>query len=126
MKQGKYSWSINDQIDCESENIVYLIRCNKENFKLNKYVVESERTAKERISEHRGYINRNEKRHATGEHFNQPGHSLTNMKFTILDIVRSKDHLDTENKERHIISESLIYTTKVLIGAQEAPNSKLN
>ena len=33
VKQGKYIWSINDQVDCESENIVYLIQYYKENGK---------------------------------------------------------------------------------------------
>ena len=33
VKQGKNIWSINDQVDCESENIVYLIQYYKENGK---------------------------------------------------------------------------------------------
>ena len=36
VKQGKYILSINDQADCESENIVYLIQCNTENCKFKK------------------------------------------------------------------------------------------
>ena len=93
VKQGKFIWSIIDQVDCESENILYLIQCNKTNYKLNKYVGKSERTAKQRISRHRAYIFRNEKKHGTGEHLNQARHSLAKMKFTILEIARSKDPL---------------------------------
>ena len=99
LKAGKYTWSINDQVDCEKENIIYLIKCNKENCKQNRYVGETERKARERISEHRGYIYRNEKRFATGEHFNQPGHSLDNMKFTILEAVKKKDPLYRKERE---------------------------
>ena len=73
LKAGKYTWSINDQVDCEKENIIYLIQCNKDNCKQNQYVGETERKAREIFSEHRGYIYRNEKSFATGEHFNQPG-----------------------------------------------------
>ena len=61
----------------------------------------------------------------TGEHINLSGHSLANMIFTILEIERSKDPL-TEKKEKNIRSECLIHTTKELIRAQEAPNSRLN
>ena len=75
VKKGNYTWSIDDQVDCEAENIVYLIQCNKENCQQNRYVGETERKAKARINEHRGYIFRNEKKFTTGKHFNQPGHS---------------------------------------------------
>ena len=36
----------------------------------------------ESINVYRGYIDRKETQYATGEHFDQPGHLLTNMKFT--------------------------------------------
>ena len=37
--------------------------------------------------EHRGYINNN-KNKATGNHFNLPGHSVNDMRFTILEKVK--------------------------------------
>ena len=86
-----YTWSIYDQVDWETENIVYLIQYNKENCQQNWYVGETERKTKDRISEHRGFIFRKEKWFTTGEHFNQPGHSLANMKFTTLEEVKKKD-----------------------------------
>ena len=99
VKKGKYTWSINDQVDCETENIVYLIQYNKENCQENRYVGETERKVEDRISEHRGYIFRKEKKFTTGEHFNQPGHSLANMKFTILEAVKKKDPLNRKKRE---------------------------
>ena len=51
---------------------------------------------------------RNEKKHATGEQFNLAGHSLANMKFTILEKVRSKDPL--YRKEREACHIKKIYT----------------
>ena len=63
VKHGKYTWSINDQVNCNSKNIIYLIQCNKENCRENKYIGESEREINERISEHRGYIYRKETQH---------------------------------------------------------------
>ena len=62
-------------MNCDTENIIYLIQCNKESCHINRYG-ETEGKAREIISEHRGFINRNKKRFANGEHFNQPGHSL--------------------------------------------------
>ena len=37
--------------------------------------------------EHRGYINNNKNR-ATGDHFNLPGHSVYDRKFTVLEKVK--------------------------------------
>ena len=62
---------------CESKNIVYLIQCEKCK---NRYIGESERSLKERISEHKGYIKNNHQDKATGAHFNQKGHTLEHMK----------------------------------------------
>ena len=109
VKFGRFIWSINDQVDCNSENIVYLIQCDKENCKLNKYIGESERTTKERISEHRGYIFRKENQHATGHHLNQPGHSLANMKFTVLEIVKKTDPLYRKEREAYHIRKFNTY-----------------
>ena len=61
-------------MDFDTENIIYLIQCNKENCQINRYR-ETEVKTREIVIEHRGYINRNKTRFATGEHFNQPGHS---------------------------------------------------
>ena len=100
VKHGKYTWSINDQVNCNSKNIIYLIQCNKENCRENKYIGESEREINERISEHRGYIYRKETQHATGAHFNKPGHSLSNMKVTVLEKVRSNDPMYRKEREK--------------------------
>ena len=55
-----------------------------------KYVGEIKRIIKFRFAEHRGYVNNNDDT-ATGEHFNMPGHSLSDMTLTVLEKVRSSD-----------------------------------
>ena len=105
VKSGKFTWSINDHVDCNTENIIYLIQCDRENCKENKYIGESERAFHERLNEHRGYINRKDTRYATGEHFNQPGHSLHNMKGTILEKVKSNDPLYRKEREKYFIQK---------------------
>ena len=49
-----------------------MIECTKERCK-EKYVGETERTIRDRISEHIGYIRTKNASQATGHHFNLPG-----------------------------------------------------
>ena len=57
----------------------------------------------ERISKHRNYIHRKETNQTTGDHFNKPGHSISNMKITILEKVKSTDPIyRKERKKYHI------------------------
>ena len=65
--------------------ICYMLVCTKENCiqkdKFQKlYIGETERTLKDRISEHIGYINTKKYTEAAGEHFNSQGHSKLDMK----------------------------------------------
>ena len=56
-----------------------------------------------RLAEHRGYINNQVLSKATGAHFNLPGHSLANLKVTILEQTRSKDILYRLEREKYFI-----------------------
>ena len=69
-----------------------MIECQKQ-FCKQKYIGETERELRERISEHRGYIYNKILSQATGAHFNLPGHSLSDMMVTILEKVKSQDEL---------------------------------
>ena len=44
-----------------------------------------------RFRQHRGYVRNREIEKSTGEHFNKPGHTMADMKITILEKVRSQD-----------------------------------
>ena len=61
--------------------------CQKD-FCKERYIGKTERELRERISEHRGYIYNKKVSMATGEHFNLPGHQLSDMKVTIIDKVK--------------------------------------
>jgi hypothetical protein len=82
-----------------------LIHCDLEHCKENNYIGESEREFHERIKEHRRYIFRNDSRYATGEHFNRPGHTLANMKVTIIEKVKSFDPLYRKEREKYFIRQ---------------------
>ena len=88
IKSHNFEWHLNRELDCRTRNIVYMIQCNIPQCN-KKYIGESERTLKDRISEHIGYIRTGKLDKATGIHFNQKGHSLANMIKTIIEKVNS-------------------------------------
>ena len=114
VKEGKqirgkqFVWKINDDISCESENIVYIISCEKENCQQKekvqqRYIGEGERSLKDRICEHLGYIRNKNLNQSTGYHFNLPGHSKNNLKVTVLEKVKKFDIFYRKEREAHLI-----------------------
>ena len=77
-----------------------MIYCNKEHCKENRYIGETGRMLRHRLADHRGYVTSKVTSKSTGAHFNLPGHSLANMKITILEQVKKKD--PEYRKEREI------------------------
>jgi hypothetical protein len=108
IKEGKtvkgpnFTWKLNEELNCSTQNIIYMIECNLEKCK-QKYIGESERTLHERISEHVGYVRTKKTNLTTGQHFNKPGHSLGNMTVTILKKVKSKDPFYRKERETYYI-----------------------
>ena len=114
----KFTWKINKNVNCLTPNIVYLIECQKENCKL-KYTGESERPLRNRISEHIGYIRTNKISEATGEHFNLPGHKLSDMKVMIVEKVKKKDSLYRKERESYHIRRKRLRNRIHCIGKKE-------
>ena len=73
-----------------------------------KYVGETKRILKFRLAEHRGYVNNNDDT-ATGEHFNMPGHSLSDLTVTILERVQSTDDLYRKERGKYFIRKFNTY-----------------
>ena len=95
-------WKIGREVNCSSKNIVYLLECDKEYCK-QKYIGITHQELRERMYKHIGYVRNKILSRATGEHFNLPGHSTHNMKFTILEKVRSVDPLYGREREKLLI-----------------------
>ena len=55
LKGDNFVWKIATTISCKSKNLVYLIECEKERCR-QKYIEETEKTLKDRISDHVSYI----------------------------------------------------------------------
>ena len=86
VKAADFTWKINKKVSCGDSNIVYLIQCEKERCK-QKYIGYTHQEFRERMFQHLGYVRNKLLNKATGQHFNLPGHSKNNMKFTILEKV---------------------------------------
>ena len=76
-----------------------------------KYVGETKIILKYRFAEHRGYVNNSDESQATGEHFNSPGHSLSDMTITILEKVKLNDALYRKEREKYFIRKSNTFYT---------------
>ena len=100
VKGNNVNWKINKSVNCETHNVVYLIECDK--CKMH-YIGESERNLRDRISEHKTYIRTNKLNQPTGEHFNRPGHSLANLKITILEQMKTDSTLYRKERESYLI-----------------------
>ena len=77
-----------------------MIECNKCKIK---YIGETERTLKERVGEHKNYIRQKHLNQPTGEHFNQPGHSIDNFGETKCKIIQKRKRKVFDKQIRHIL-----------------------
>ena len=105
---NRNEWKINQSLDCNISNCVYLIECKKERCNM-KYVGETKRILKFRLADHRGYVNNLDESQATGKHFNSPGHSLSDLTIVILEKVRSSDDMYRKEREKYFIRKFNTY-----------------
>ena len=102
LKINGIEWSIKKQFDCNTYNLVYAIICTKDKCK-KVYIGESKRMLWARLADHRGYISRGEMDKATGAHFSQPGHSLADLRVTVLENTRGKTTEYRREREHYYI-----------------------
>lgn len=76
-KSGK-TWKIEAPLNCQSTNVVYKLGCRKCGPFV--YIGETSRRFCDRLADHRGYINRKRLDTQVGNHFNLPGHVVTDLK----------------------------------------------
>ena len=78
------------------------MECDKDKCK-KQYIGVTQQEFRDRIYQHIGYVRNKQTSRATGEHFNLPGHNIHNMKFTILEQIRSRDPLYGREREKLLI-----------------------
>ena len=102
------TWNITKNLNCQSSNIVYLIECSKDQCR-KRYIGETGRTLQSRIADHRGYIVNGHTNTATGQHFNTPGHSVSNLKVTIIEQVKTNNESYRKIREKYHINKFNTY-----------------
>ena len=98
----KETWTLNRRFTCQTFNIVYMLECQIERCK-QRYIGTTGRQLKFRLDEHRGYIINQVTSKATGAHWNLPGHSLADLKVTILEQTNTKDEDYRKEREKYFI-----------------------
>ena len=88
--------------NCQTTNCIYLLGCKK---CPQQYVGESERSLKERFLEHKGYVNNRILTKATGAHFNEKGHSISDMEITIIEKIFNQDPQFRKQREKMFINK---------------------
>ena len=107
--QGKhFTWKLTKEFNCRSKNVIYMVECKKDKCK-QRYIGETERLFKDRINEHIGYVKNRNENMARGKHFNQPGHTVSDMTFTVLEKVKKTDTLYRKEREKHLIQKFNTY-----------------
>ena len=82
--------------------MVYCLTCDKCS---QQYIGQTDRTLKERIQEHLGYIRNEKLNQATGEHFNLDGHFIYDMKVKVIEKVHKTDRATREIRESMFIAD---------------------
>ena len=68
------------------------------------YIGETDRRLKDRFLEHQGYVRGNKLSKATGQHFNLPGHKLSDMHITALEQIHNDDPMYRKIREKMYIN----------------------
>ena len=87
----------NTSVSCTTSNVVYLIGCKK---CTQQYIEETDRSIKERFLEHKSYVTSRLLSKATGRHFNEPGHSVSDMTLTVLEKIFNLNPLYRKQREK--------------------------
>ena len=93
---------IDRTVNCQTKNLIYCVGCKKCS---QQYIGETERTLQDRFSDHIGYVKNKKLQKATGEHFNQKGHSLSDMTISIVEKLHSTSGQFRKQRERMYINK---------------------
>ena len=100
--QSDYKAEINQSVDCQTKNVVYLLGCKRCQ---TQYVGETNRSLQSRFSEHFGYVRNQQISKATGEHFNLKGHQISDMEISIVEKLHNTSDLFRKQREKMFIQK---------------------
>ena len=98
--QTKRDTLTNKQTEC---SFIYIdcipcLHCNAQ------YIGESEKSLAIRFGQHKGYVRNKNFEQATGSHFNQRGHCMSDMQVLILEKIHSTDGAYRKEREKMYIN----------------------
>ena len=102
---------IKGKLTCKSSNLVYMITCAKggPTCPINvQYVGETGQTGEERFAEHRNTVTQDYHQGTTkpvGAHFQEPGYSVAEMRFTPIEKIQSKNIFVRKCREKRLINQ---------------------
>ena len=101
---------IRGNLTCQSSNLLYIVTCEKgsRNCPQNQYVGETGQTGEKRCSEHRNTVVQDchqGTKKPVGEHFQGPGHSVSDMRFTPVEKIYSNNIFVRKTRERRLINQ---------------------
>ena len=106
------TWQIAKKMSCNSYNVIYLLQCQKENCK-KRYIGSTGRQLKLRLGDHRGYILNQVTSRATGAHWNLPGHSLADLRVTVLEQCKKNSEEYRLEREKYFIRKFDTFNTGI-------------
>ena len=88
--------------DCNTKNIVYILECKKCG---DQYIGQTGNSLRGRFLDHLGYARREELNKSTGDHFNLPGHKMSDMQISVLEQVKEANPYYRECRESFHIEQ---------------------
>ena len=84
------------EYNCQTKNIIYIVQCLKCK---DQYIGESQFTLEKRFGQHIGYVHNHDQRQATGRHFNQDAHLISDMTISVLESIYTTDEAYRKRRE---------------------------
>ena len=103
-----YTHHIKTPVNCQSENVIYMWRCKKENCTEkpeNFYIGLTSRKFQTRFSEHLGYIKSDKNTEPSGEHLSLPEHTLSDIEGMVLEQVKNRNPYILRAREELMIQK---------------------
>ena len=100
--------TISTPVSCSTKNLVYVITCDKKECKHKQYIGETGKQLKERFKQHLDCVrsqNENLNKTAVAEHFNLPGHSVANMKVSVIENCKQESTMYRKCRESFFINK---------------------
>ena len=101
LTQSNFTADINIAANCKTTNCIYLLGCKR---CPQQYIGETDRSLKERFLEHKGYVNNHVVSKATGFHFNQKGHTISDMEVTVVEKIFNVDPQFRKQREKCLLT----------------------